>query len=195
MSKVIIGNIDLVQLEQTVNGLTGGIGATGPQGPTGPQGIQGDIGPTGSQGPQGDVGPTGSQGIQGPTGSQGIQGIEGATGPQGIQGATGPAPTDNKAFLTLTGATPTWTYSTSYNAFISVSANATLTIVGATNGDYGLLRVQQATGPTSRSVILPTGSTTPFGTYSFTGGTNSVDIYTFYYDGTNYFWNFSKSFS
>ena len=192
MSKVIIGNIDLVQLEQTVNGLTGGIGATGPQGPTGSQGIQGDIGPTGSQGLQGDVGPTGSQGIQGSTGSQGIQG---ATGSQGIQGATGPAPTDNKAFLTLTGVTPTWTYSTSYNAFISISANATLTIVGATNGDYGLLRVQQATGPTARSVILPTGSRTPFGTYSFTGGTNSVDIYTFYYDGTNYFWNFSKSFS
>ena len=194
MSKVIIGNIDLVQLEQTVFGLTSGdyIGPTGPQGPTGSQGIQGDIGPTGSQGPQGDVGPTGSQGIQGSTGSQGIQG---ATGPQGIQGATGPAPTDNKAFLTLTGATPTWTYSTSYNAFISISANATLTIVGAKNGYYGLLRVQQSTGPTARSVTLPTGSRTPFGTYSFTGGTNSVDIYTFYYDGTNYFWNFSKSFS
>ena len=238
MSRIIIGDIDLVALETTVMGLSGGIGATGATGPqgaqgiqgiqgdpgatgsqgiqgaTGSQGIQGIQGPTGSQGIQGNTGATGSQGIQGiqgPTGSQGIQGIQGIQGPtgsQGIQGptgaqgntgntgATGPAPTDNKAFLTLSGTTPNWTYSLSYNAFINLgAANATLTITGATNGDYGLLRVRQSQGPVGYSVILPANSLEPYGTYSFSTGTNSIDIYTFYFDGTNYYWNFSKNFS
>ena len=218
MSKVIIGNIDLVQLEQTVFGLTSGdyIGPTGPQGATGaqgPQGIQGPTGsqgiqgPTGSQGIQGNTGATGAQGIQGiqgiqgPTGSQGIQGNTGATGAQGIQGiqgptgATGSSATENKAFVTLTGTTPNWTYSISYNAYLELGAsNATLSINGATNGDYGLLRIKQTQGPTASFLTLPANSVEPFGTYSFTSGTNSIDIYTFYFDGTNYYWNFSKDF-
>lgn len=96
MSKVIIGNIDLVQLETTVFGLSGSIGATGPTGPTGSQGIQGITGPTGvtgSQGIQGITGPAGANGVAGPTGPDGAtgpQGIQGVTGPQGLTGSQGP---------------------------------------------------------------------------------------------------------
>ena len=95
-------------------------------------------------------------------------------------------PTENKAFVTLTGTTPNWTYSISYNAYLELGAsNATLSINGATNGDYGLLRIKQTQGPTASFLTLPANSVEPFGTYSFTSGTNSIDIYTFYFDGTN----------
>jgi hypothetical protein len=69
-------------------------------------------------------------------------------------------------------------------------------IIGATNGDSGVLIVTQ--GPTSsgnRINTWPSTSKFQFGTYSFsTVGTQS-DVFTWIYDGTNYYWNYGRNFS
>ncbi len=99
------------------------------------------------------------------------------------------------AFQTLVdGATIAWTYSYGYNAKVTLGGNRALSIIGATSGDYGTLFVIQDSG-TQRRINF--GATDKFGsaTYSFSSGTSSVDIYTWVYDGTNYYWNFQKSFS
>ena len=146
----------------------------------------------------GGAGATGATGATGPAGSNGAAGATGPTGPAGSNGATGSSPTDNKTFINLTdAATISWTYSTGYNAKVTlVGTNRTLSIIGATNGDSGVLVVTQ--GPTSsgnRINTWPSASKFQFGTYSFsTVGTQS-DIFTWVYDGTNYYWNYGRNFS
>ena len=95
--------------------------------------------------------------------------------------------------MTLTdGATINWTYSISYNARITLGGNRTLNIVGATNGDYGtLLVLQDATGGRRLNI---TGYF-PNGTYSFTTTANARDVFTWLYDGTNFWWNYNNKFS
>lgn len=98
-------------------------------------------------------------------------------------------------FQTLTdAATITWNYSLGYNAKVTLGGNRSLSITGATNGDYGTLIVTQ--GPAG-GYRINFGSNDKFAsaTYSFsTTGTQS-DIFTWVYDGTNYYWNFNKNFS
>lgn len=135
-----------------------------------------------------------STGPTGPTGAAGTNGTNGATG---ATGATGPAPTDSKTFQTLTdAATISWTYSNGYNAKVTlVGTNRSLSITGATNGNYGTLIVTQ--GPTGAGNRINFGASDKFpsATYSFsTTGTQS-DIFTFVYDGTNFYWNYNKNFS
>jgi len=119
-----------------------------------------------------------------------VNGSAGATGP------TGPAASDNKTFLTLTDAsTISWTYSSGYNAKVTlVGTNRTLSIVGATNGDYGVLLVTQ--GPTGVGNRISFGATDKFtnGTSSFSIVGTQSDLYAFVYDGTNYLWNYNLNF-
>ena len=101
------------------------------------------------------------------------------------------APT--KTLQTLTDAsTIGWTYSIGYNAQVTITANRNLTITGAENGDYGALKVIQ--GGSGGYRINFTGKF-PSGTYSFTSAPGSVDLYTFWYDGTNYNWLYNKNLS
>jgi len=79
----------LMELNFSLPGLTGGIGAQGPQGTTGFQGPQGTQGLQGPQGTQGLQGPQGTQGLQGPQGTQGTIGDQGAQGTTGFQGFKG----------------------------------------------------------------------------------------------------------
>jgi hypothetical protein len=110
----------------------------------------------------------------------------------GFQGFQGPGYSP-KTFLTLTdGATINWTYSIAYNAKVTIAGSRTLSIVGATNGDYGtLVVIQDGTG--GRRLNL-TGKF-PGGTYSFTSTANAQDIFTWVYDGVTYYWNYNKNFS
>jgi len=133
----------------------------------------------------------------GPTGPTGAAGTNGTNGATGATGATGPAPTDSKTFQTLTdSATIAWTYSNGYNAKVTlVGTNRSLSITGATNGNYGTLIVTQ--GPTGAGNRINFGASDKFpsATYSFsTTGTQS-DIFTWVYDGTNFYWNYNKNFS
>jgi hypothetical protein len=157
-----------------VGGSTPGpVGATGATGPQGDPGIQGPVGATGATGPQGDPG---------------IQGPAGATG------ATGPSGAGPKSFLTLSDAsTISWDYTTGYNAKVTLGGNRSLSITGATNGDYGTLFIIQD-GSTQRRIDFGASDKFASATYSFSSGTASVDIYTFVYDGTNYYWNFNNKF-
>lgn len=123
----------------------------------------------------------------------------GATGPAGANGATGatgPAPTDTKTFQTLAdAATISWVYSSGYNAKVTIGANRALEITGATNGDYGTLIITQGSTGSFRVNTWPVTSKWPSGTYSFsTTGTQS-DIFSFVYDGTNFYWNSNRNFS
>jgi hypothetical protein len=126
-------------------------------------------------------------------GSSGTSGINGTSGTSGTSGTT---PVDGKTFQTLTaGSSVTWTYSSGYNAKINLDSDVnSISITGATNGDYGTLLVNNAN---NKTLSFGTSSVWRFAgnTYSITGGTGSkVDVFTWVYDGTNFFVNFNKNF-
>ncbi len=99
-----------------------------------------------------------------------------------------------QSFITLAdAATITWNYASGYNAKVTLTGqNRLLSISGATAGDYGTLFITQDAVTASR---INFGATDKFpsGTYSY-GATSSVNIFTFVYDGSNYYWNSNTSF-
>src|ERR1035437_5263584 len=90
----------------------------------------------------------------GPTGSSGTSGTSGTSG---ISGATGSG-IGIKSFQTLTqGAGISWDYTLGYNASVLLTTSTGITITGATNGDYGTLKVtQDSTG--GRRINFPAGN-------------------------------------
>ena len=99
---------------------------------------------------------------------------------------------------TLTdGATVTWNMATSRNAQVTLGGNRTLSVTNATDGDYGtLLVIQDGTG--SRTLTLPAGSrvigsgaTT---TIQLSTAASARDVLTFWFDGTNYYWNIGRGY-
>lgn len=95
------------------------------------------------------------------------------------------------------GATITWDLSVSTNASVTLAGNRTLAITNPVAGMYGTLVVtQDATG--TRTLTLPAGSKVINGgagavTLTTTGA--AKDILTFYYDGTNYYFNYGKNYN
>lgn len=132
----------------------------------------------------GGFGATGSTGPQGPTGST------------GATGSTGTFAYSSTPLQLTDGATISWAFTYSVNAYVTLNGNRSLTINGATYGDYGTLRViQNATG-SNRINTWPTNSKFPSGTYSFSTTGNAYDIFSFYLDSSgNYNWVFNKTFS
>lgn len=101
----------------------------------------------------------------------------------------------SNAFITLTDqSTITWNYSNGMNAKVTLGGNRSLNITGATNGDYGTLFVIQD-GSVQRRIDFGANDNFASATYSFSSGTSSVDIYTFVYDGSQFYWNFNKNFN
>lgn len=101
---------------------------------------------------------------------------------------------------TLTdGATVTWaTGGVKYpNATVTLGGNRTLAITGAVSGQSGTLVVKQdATG--SRTLTLPAGSKVRdggSGAITLSTAANSIDVLSYYYDGTNYFWTYAKNYT
>jgi hypothetical protein len=90
--------------------------------------------------------------------------------------------------------TISWDYSSGINAKVTLGGNRNLSITGATNGDYGTLIITQD-GNTPRRINFGVNDNFASATYSFSSGTSSVDIYTFVYDGSQFYWNFNKNFS
>lgn len=100
-----------------------------------------------------------------------------------------------KAFQTLLDASTntTWTVKNGYNAkidFDAASSNSydfTSSTITATDGDYGTLVV--INGSTAGTITFPNNS-------MFVGGNSptptddGIDIYSFVYDGTNYYWTY-----
>ena len=98
-------------------------------------------------------------------------------------------------FQTLSdAATITWDYKLGYNAKVTLGGDRSLSITNANDGDYGTLIVtQDATG----GRVINFGANDKFadGTYSFSSTGTQSDIFTWVYDGTDYYWNYNKNFS
>ena len=95
------------------------------------------------------------------------------------------------------GATVTWNVGQNYNVQVTLAGNRTLSIVGAKAGMYGTIKIIQG-GSGSYTLTLPSGSkvaNSGAGALTLSTSVGAIDVATFYYDGTNYFWNLSVSFT
>ena len=95
--------------------------------------------------------------------------------------------TDPKAFVTLTGS-PTWVIRDGYNATWNIGAGSETLSITASNGDTGTLIVTATTG----EITWPANSNWPDANEPTL--TNGTDIFSFIYDGTNYYWSFGQNF-
>lgn len=99
--------------------------------------------------------------------------------------------------LTISGLGTTWNTNSGLNASIILNqAVTTLAITNTTPGSYGTLVVKQdAIG--ARQILLPSGSKVingGLGIVLLTATPNAIDILSFYYDGTNYYWTIGHNF-
>ena len=103
-------------------------------------------------------------------------------------------------FVTLTdGATITWATAGLRNnaAKVTLGGSRTLSITGAVAGASGVLKVTQG-GSGSYALTLPAGSKVAnagAGAVTLTTAVGSIDILSWYYDGTNYFWTIGLNFT
>lgn len=100
--------------------------------------------------------------------------------------------------LTLSGTdTLSWVIDKGFNASVTLTGNRTLAIGMLSAGDYGVLKVKQDSSG-GHSLTLPAGSKVSnggAGAVTLTSSANAIDILSFYYDGTNLFWNISTDFT
>lgn len=105
-------------------------------------------------------------------------------------GVTGKAvwQTDPKAFVTLTGS-PTWVIRNGYNATWNIGAGSETLSITAVDGDTGTLIVINNGG----EITWPANSNWPDSTEPTLTATGT-DVFSFIYDGTNYYWSFGQNF-
>ena len=95
-----------------------------------------------------------------------------------------------KAFVTLSaGASATWVVKSNYNATWNIGAGSVTLSITASSGDSGTLIVTSTTG----DITWPANSNWPDATEP-TLTANGTDIFSFLYDGTNYYWTFGQNF-
>jgi hypothetical protein len=123
--------------------------------------------------------------------------LAGVSGPISVtNGGTG---NSSLSYVALTdGATITWTVAGLVNnASVTLGGNRTLAFSGATSGMTGTLIVKQD-GTGTRTLTLPAGSKViggGSGAITLSTAANAIDILTWTYDGTNYFWTYGKNYS
>jgi len=104
----------------------------------------------------------------------------------------------NTPFTALTNTNPlVWYVNTTPKINVTLTANTTLEISGVTNGSEGVIIIKQGTA-TGNTMTLPTGSLVANGGAGYvtlTTGLNAIDILTFTYDGSKYYFNQSFNFS
>lgn len=97
---------------------------------------------------------------------------------------------------TLTdAATVSWNMNSGHVATVTLAGNRTLAI--SNTARYGTLIVKQDTTG-SRTLALPAGSkviNNGAGTAALSTAANSIDVLTFLYDGTNYYWNIGPKYN
>jgi hypothetical protein len=105
------------------------------------------------------------------------------------------------SFATLTdGATITWTADATkdvQNATVTLGGNRTLAFASTANGMSGTLIVKQD-GTGTRTLTLPAGSKVingGSGAITLSTAANAVDVLTWIYDGTSYYWTYGKNFN
>ena len=99
----------------------------------------------------------------------------------------------------LDSPTIVWDYSLGHNAFVTLAGNRTLSITNMSNGGYGTLMVMQdASGGRTLSLgVLPNNKVVSGGTGSviLTSASNAIDILTFFYEGSYFYWNIENNFT
>ncbi|MHA4810548.1 autotransporter outer membrane beta-barrel domain-containing protein [Flavitalea flava] len=107
------------------------------------------------------------------------------------------APNYATTVQTLTSGSISWDQTKGATATVTLTGNSTLTITGAVAGMYGLIKViQDATG--SRTLALPSGSKVingGGGAVTLTSAANAIDVLSYYYDGTNYYWTVGYNYN
>jgi hypothetical protein len=96
---------------------------------------------------------------------------------------------DNKIFqnLTINVSTFTWNITDGYNAKLTLTTNASLNITNISNGDTGtLLAIQDNIG--NRLLELPDNSYKN-DNWELSTASDAIDILSFLYDGSDYYWN------
>jgi hypothetical protein len=92
----------------------------------------------------------------------------------------------------------TWNLQSGATAAVTLTGNATVSITNSTAGCYGLIRVTQdgtgsrtlTLGGTGTHKVINGGS----GAVTLTQAANSVDILTFFYDGSTYWWTIGNNY-
>ena len=95
------------------------------------------------------------------------------------------------------GGTINWNLQSGATAGVRLTSNGTLSITNVAAGMYGLIRVTQD-GIGGRTLNLPAGSRVingGSGSVSLTQTANSVDLLSFFYDGTNYWWTIGNNYN
>ena len=94
-------------------------------------------------------------------------------------------------FLT-SGGTTIWDMNSSCSAKVILNGATTLDVSGTTSGDNGtLIVIQNGVG----TFTFPTNSKYAGGTPLTLSGGGQLDILSFYFDGTNYYWNIGKNYA
>ena len=196
-------------------GLQGEKGDTGPQGIQGLQGEKGDTGPQGLQGAKGDTGAAGAQGVKGDTGPQGATGASGSISSadlarisalEGVSGIVAASPVTvtfpynggaapSEYTIGNSGSSIAVNWANGASQFVTLTADATVSVTGGTAGNTYYLRIQQGGYGLKRVVGWPTnivwngGSVPTISTAAWT-----VDVIGCYYDGTNYYGYVSQGY-
>ena len=99
----------------------------------------------------------------------------------------------------LTYSATTWLNTNlGYNAELTLTGDSDLEIQNMTAGKYATLVVKQDAVGSHSITSLPSGSIVvngQTGNVTVTGNPNAIDLFTIYYDGTNYFWNNGFNYS
>lgn len=100
--------------------------------------------------------------------------------------------------VTLTdGATISWDPTSNYNATVTLAGSRTLQMLTVKEGMYGTIKIVQG-GAGSYTLTLPAGSKVAnagAGAITLSTAVGAIDIASFYFDGTNYFWTLSTDFT
>jgi hypothetical protein len=116
---------------------------------------------------------------------------------RGNYDSTVSAPSYTSTIQTLTSGAISWDQTKGATATVTLTGNSTLSITNIVAGMYGLIKVKQdATG--SRTLTLPAGSKVingGGGAVTLTTAANAVDVLSYFYDGTNYFWTIGYNYN
>lgn len=95
------------------------------------------------------------------------------------------------------GATISWDPTSNYNATVTLAGSRTLSVFANKAGTYGTLKIIQG-GSGSYTLTLPSGSKVAnagAGAITLSTAVGAIDVASFYFDGTNYFWTLSTDFT
>lgn len=90
-----------------------------------------------------------------------------------------------------------WDVSNRYNAKVTLAGSRTLNISGMRAGTYGTIEIVQG-GSGSYTLTLPAGSKVAnggAGALTLSTSVGAIDVATFYYTGSTFYWTLSTDFS